>query len=352
MDSRNPGHPVNRSGFALILVILMGLILSVAALGMVTVGTREGLIAGATARRAQARILAEAGARSVFHGWSTRAFAELDLGEESPVDTDGPAQATVQRIDSTLFLIRAEARVPPESAMGAVARAGLLARVFDPARTGRSFPAAATVDGPADLQGGVIDGRDPCGSGRDAPGVVATAVVAEADAVVEGSPPVLLGAAPAPPAPDPLTAPIAGAIATITIAGGTVAPRPLTRNGRCAQDHRNWGAITPDHPCHALLPVVLVPHDLTITGGSSHAVVVAEGDLHVEDGARLHGLVLVRGTLTVQAGASIQGAARAGRLVLRGGSIRADPCTVDAALSAPALDAAYRPGGRWWIPMF
>lgn len=343
---------MNRSGFALLLVILMGLLLSVVALGMVAVGTREGMIAGATVRRAQARVLAEAGARSVFHGWSTRTFTDLELGEQRALVTYSQVDATVQRVDSTLFLIRTEARVPPGSAMGAVARAGLLARVFDPARTGRSFPAAATVAGPAELYEGVVDGRDVCGSGRNVPGLVAGAVVVGADAAVDGSPPVLLEAAPAPPAPDPLDASIAEVIATITTARETISPRPLARDGVCGEDHRNWGAIGPEHPCHALLPMVFAPHDLTISGGTARGVVVVDGDLHVEGGARLHGLVVVRGALTLESGSSIQGAARVGTLILHAGSIRSDPCTVDAALSAPALDAAYRPAGRWWVPVF
>lgn len=343
---------MNRSGFALVLVILMGLLLSVVALGMVAVGTREGLIAGATVRRAQARVLAEAGARSVFHGWSTRAFSEMELGEQRALPTETPTDATVQRVDSTLFLIRTEARVPPGSAMGAVARAGLLARVFDPTRTERSFPAAVTVAGSAELEEGVIDGRDACGSGRDVPGVLAGTVVVGADAAIDGSPPFLLEAAPAPPVPDPLGAPIAAAIATISIVRESISPRPLTRDGVCAEDHRNWGAIGPEHPCHALLPMVFAPHDLTISGGAARAVLVVEGDLHIEGSARVHGLVVVRGALTLESGSSIQGAVRVGTLILRGGSIRADPCTTDAVISAPALDAAYRPAGRWWIPVF
>lgn len=344
--------PVNRSGFALVMVILMGLLLSVVALGMVAVGTREGLIAGATVRRAQARVLAEAGARSVFDGWSTRAFSEMELGEQRALVTETPVDATVQRVDSTLFLIRTEARVPPGSAMGAVARAGLLARVFDPTRTGRSFPAAATVVGPAELHEGVIDGRDVCGSGRNVPGVVAGALVVGANAAIDGSPPFLLEPSLAPPAPDPLGAPIAEVIATSTIAREIISPRPLARDGVCTEDHRNWGAIGPEHPCHALLPIVFAPHDLTIDGGTARSVVVVDGDLHVGGGARLHGLVVVRGALTLESGSSIQGAARVGTLILHGGSIRADPCTVDDALSAPALDAAYRPAGRWWVPLF
>lgn len=346
---------MSRPGFALGLALLMSLLLSGIALGMMAAGTHEAAIAGAATRRAQARASAESGARTIFREWSTRAFVDLEPGDGRSVAAGGATAAFVERVDSTLYLIRVEARVPAGSAsgaIGAIGRAGLLVKGFDPSRTARSFAGAVTAPGAAILSDGVVDGQDRCGTGRDGPGLVAASLEADEDAVVRGSPAVLLSSVADPPRPDPLSPPLVAAIATILPTAGTLAPRPLTREGVCFEDSRNWGAIGPEHPCHALLPLVFADHDLTFSGGQARGVIVVAGDLRVGGGATVAGLVLVRGVLTVEAGSSIQGAVRADTLRLAGGAIHADPCTVDAALSAPALDRAYRPPGRWWVPVY
>lgn len=342
---------MRQPGFALVLVILMSMLLSMMAIGMVAVGTREVVIAGAAARRAQARATAEAGARLLFHGWSTRALSDLELGEGRPFHVSSGTAARVERVDSTLYLIRTRARVPSTGPAAAIARAGLLARTFDPERTARAFPASATVEGPATVTEGLIDGRDLCGSGRHAPGLFARSLVAGTEARIHGSPDVVLEET-TPLAPDPLTLPLVAAIATIRPGSGTVSPRPVAQGESCVEDGRNWGAPEPEHVCHPLLPLVFAPHDLIISGGQARAVIVVDGDLRLMGETRITGLVLVDGELTVEQGASIRGAARAHALFLRGGELLWDACVADAARSAPALDRAYRPSTRWWIPAF
>lgn len=343
---------MTRPGFALLFAMLMTLLLSMAALGMIALSTREAIVAGAAARRVQARAGAESVARTVFHTWSTRDFATMDPGETSPLTADAGTGIVIERIDSTLFLIRAEARVPPGAAAGAVSRAGLLARVFDPTRTTRSFPAAATVTGAATLLDGIIDGQDGCGSGRHGPGIMTPSLGQSSGAIVEGSPPVLLEDPPDPATADPLAPPLTAAIADLRPQPMTVSPRPLADGTECVRDSRNWGAVDPTHLCHTLRPLVFVDHDLTVSGGEAHGVLVVDGDLQVIGSARLAGLIVVHGTLTAGEGSSIRGAVRAGALILNGGAVMSDPCLRDGAVSAPALDAAYRPSTRWWIPVF
>lgn len=343
---------MTRPGFALLVAVVMTLLLSMAALGMIALSTKEAMIAGAAARRVQARARAESLARTVFHNWSTRDLAGMDAAETRPLTIDAGSSVVIERIDSTLFLIRAEARVPPAAPAAAVARTGLLAQVFDPTRTARSFPAATTITGAATLLAGLIDGRDGCGSGRAGVGIMTPSLQASSGVVIEGAPPVLLESPPDPAAPDPLGPPLVAAIATLRPQPMTISPRPLADGDVCVEDSRNWGAPDPDHLCHTLRPLVFVDQDLTISGGEAHGVLMVEGDLQIIGSARLTGLVVVRGTLTVGEGSSIRGAVRAGTLTLDGGSISSDPCTVDEAVSAPALDAAYRPATRWWIPVF
>lgn len=352
MGPLNPPVRVARPGFALTFAILLALLLSAAALGMVAVGITEVQLAGATLRHAEARVEAESLARALFRQWSTRTLTDLRPGASRSLLDGGATAAVVERADSTLFLIRTEVRVPPGSQVGAIGRAALLVRVFDPIRTVRAFPAAATVDGPATVTDGLIDGRDRCASGRAGPGVMARSLETGPGAVIEGSPPVLLETPPAPAPPDPLAPPLIAAIANLRPRRTTLAPRPRARHGVCLPDSLNWGALAPGHPCHSLLPVVFAGRDLTLAGGEARAVLVVDGDLRLTANTTLAGIVLVRGTLTLEAGAAVDGAVRAAGLVMRGGAIRAQPCTVDAARSAPALDAGYRPSRRWWLPAF
>lgn len=345
-----PGR--NRAGFALVFTILVALLLSAAALGMVAVGFTEIQLAGAVTRHTEARLEAESLARTLFRDWSTRPLADLEPGRDHALTEAPGSAAAVERVDTTLYLIRTEVRVPPGVPGGASGRASLLVSVFDPRRTAAAFPAAATVDGTASVAAGRLDGHDACGDGRDRPGLVARSLEAGPTAVIDGSPPLRLEPAPPPAAPDPLAPPLIAAIATLQPRMSTATPRPLARDGVCLEDPRNWGATAAAHPCHSLLPLVFADHDLTLSGGEARAVLVVHGDLRVTADSRFDGIVLVRDTLTVEAEALIRGAVRAGTLVLNGGAIRADPCAVDDASSAPALDAGYRPSDRWWIPAF
>lgn len=336
----------DRPGFALVFSLLLVLAMAVLAMGVLAVGTREREVAVAVQRRAQARQWAEAAALQAVRGWSTAAVLDMSPGEARLIPGMGPwSTAEVERIDSTLFLLRGRGAVPGPGG-AAAAGVGLLVRVLDPRALAGALPGTVTAEVSARVDGGAIDGSGVCGG--PAPGVVAPTAAVAPGAVVSGVPALHQAAAPPlPPALDP-----AGAVVLVatTVPGPTVTPRPLLAGGQCVPDAWNWGSPDPTHPCHDLLPI-RVASDLTVDGGVGLGIVLVDGDLRVTGGAELTGVVVVRGTLRLDAGSTIRGAARAAA-VISDGTLIHDGCAVARALATPPLDQAFRPPVRWWIPLF
>ena len=346
-----------RAGFAL--VLSMGLILALAVLGVgvVVVATREVAIAGAVTRRAQAVRVAEAGILDVVEAWSTREAVELGIGEHRVLRENDSTRATVTRIDTALFLVRGDGRVPGPRGPSA-AHAAALVRTLDPGRIARGFPGALTAGGRVSVaDAGFVVGSGPMATGPGpscegiGPGVVAPAVSAHPSAVVTGDPAIdSLATFPPGPALDPF-GPMATRLADIRYATPVATPRAITNDGACEPGPDNWGSPDPDHPCHDLFPTVTASN-LTVEGGHARAVLTVNGDLTLMGGAYFEGLVVIRGRLTVDGGSVVRGAVRADSAVVLDGGIVRDACAVREAASAPSLDRAYRPPDRWWIPVF
>jgi hypothetical protein len=342
-----------RPGFALIYALLTTMALSLVALGIMARGTAEAEIASAIAVQARARAAAEATALDLAEAWSTGAYLALPAGATVPAATaplEGAATATVTRLDSALFLLRVESIVERGRLAPTIAVAGLLVRILYPPALLAPFSAALTAIDRADVYGGEVNGEDPCGD--TVPGIGAPIASVGPAAHVTGDPPVLLEPAAAPHAPDPLASPAAAALATLALGAGTHIPRPLAGPDGCIEDDRNWGALAPDHPCHGLLPLIHADGPVTIAGGEGRGVLVVNGNARFQDASRFSGVVVVHGTLFVQDGSRLRGAVRAEKVVLLDGSIRRDHCEISPALAAPALDRAFRPPGRWWVPVF
>lgn len=337
-------------GFALVFSMLLVLALMALATGVLAVATREAWLAGAVSRKARADRRAESAALEAVESWSTRAVTDLPVGGRRRV-ADGTGETmAIERVDSGLFLVRTAARVPGPDGV-TTATAGLLVRVVLPGRLMETFPAALTADGPVTLAGGrVTSTGGGVGTCDDAaPGVFAADVTLGA-AEVGGDPPVYREAPPTPTAPDPLGPGLVAAVATVRSPGQTAVPRPVTVDGQCVPDRRNWGSPDPGHPCHDLRPVVLAG-TLVIAGGVGRGVLVVEGDLRIEGDAEMEGLIVVRGHLEL-AGGTVRGAVRARSASVTGGVIERDGCAAARVASAPALDAAFRPPTRWWVPTF
>ena len=351
---------IHRSGFALVFSLLLTLALMMLALGVLAVGTREATLAAAMVRKARAEREAEMAAVGVVRRWSTESVRDLPVGgERRETRDDTVSGAAIVRLDSALYLVRGEGRVPGPNGV-VVATAGLIVRTL--ASPADVAPAAVTATGVVTVAGGAVEGWPdssaaagawgvPCGA-DSAPGIVAPVVTVEADAVVTGVPPIHRGVPPEPPAPDPFAPSLLGEIADTRLSGTTVSPGPTTIGSACVPDRRNWGSPDPTHPCHAALPLVFADGDLTVSGGVGRMTLVVDGDLRITDGAVLYGLIVVRGHLEISGASTIRGAVRARSVEVTDGAVMRDGCAVRSAVTASALDRAFRPPSRWWIPLF
>lgn len=90
----------------------------------------------------------------------------------------------------------------------------------------------------------------------------------------------------------------------------------LRSDGSCDRSRpENWGApSTPEHPCSDYYPVVYIAGDLTVDAyQAGQGVLIVEGDLALRGGIEFHGVVLVKGRLTSEgAGGRIYGGALVG----------------------------------------
>lgn len=342
-----------RGGFVLLYSLVLILIAATLTAGMLALATREAVIARRYAELGRARADAEAEARSVFGSWSTTAYRDLPPGGKRTMPGRLPhTLAGVTRLDTTLFLISAESRVSTGPGPLLTARAGLLVRALDHGAIEAFFPAAVAATASATLMGGHVSGRDACrAEAAERPGVTAPEVSAEGTDV-DGDPAVQL-AAPVQASPGwPLDFAAAATFADIRLELSELTPRPRARDGSCAPSASNWGAISTLHPCGDLQQIIHAPADLIIRGGEGRGILVVDGDLIMDDDFEFHGLVLVRGRVWLRRGVRIRGAVRAETVALEDAEVRMDRCAFRAALGTPVLDRAYRPGERWWVPVF
>lgn len=342
-----------RGGFVLLYSLLLVLTGATLTAGMLALASREAAIARRYLELGRARTEAEAEARSVFAGWSTTEYRDLHPGMNRTEPGGRPhTRADVTRLDTTLFLISAESR----TAMGAgpllVARAGLLVRTLDVGAIEGLFPGAVLATTSAVLRGGHVSGVDACrADAGENPGVTAPEVSVDGTHV-EGDPAVRLDAPAAAPAGWPLDFENAAILADIRLDVPELTPRPHAVGGSCVPGPSNWGAISTPHPCGDHQQIIYAPADLTIHGGEGRGILVVGGDVSVKGPFEFHGLVVVRGRASLLPGVRIRGSVRAGTVALEDADVRLDRCAIRAALGAPALDRAYRPGERWWVPLF
>lgn len=350
-----------RPGFILLYSVVLVLVLSILAAGMLGVAARESQIARTHVRLVQARATAESAVRVASagaQGWQD----SVGTGETwtwvptvaAGGTTERPAEVTVTRLDNTLYLVRADARWASAGAAekgGAVTRTAALLRLLDPELALASFPAAVSADSLAEVREGAVSGMDACtGSTHSLAGVIAPRVEVRGGRI-DGAPPIDARAPPARPLDDPLAPAVVAAIRDIAPTGtGTAEPGSV--GGTCVPDTWNWGAIAPLHPCHEHLPLVGADGDLVLHGGEGRGILVVDGDLELQGPFDFHGLVLSTGRLVVGDDVQIRGAARARHMVIDGGVVNLDSCAARAVIAASAFQIPLRPASRWWVPPF
>jgi hypothetical protein len=347
-----------RPGFALAVSLLLVVVLAALGAAMLALGAREAEIAAAMARRSDARATAESAVRWQLATWSTRIHAGLAVGEPpvalipattAALDTDSSAFVTLTRLATRSFLIEGTGR-SGHGGLPSIARAAVLVRTFDAEAMAHAFRAGVAARDSVLLHGGEVSGMDSCG-GEPVPAILAPYWASGPEARLHGDPPALTGAPPDIPLPDPFVDPLVAAVATVTIPGGFVAPRPWIGTDGCVDDPHNWGALSATSVCYERLPLIRATGELGVGGGEGRGLLVTAADLHLQ-GVHFHGVIMVHGRLTVDDGSVVRGAVRARTAEIHGGAITYDACAVRDALFAGGLDGPFRPGDRWWVPVF
>ena len=370
-----------REGFALPAAIFSLVLLSALVAGAVFVSTEELRSGRADGADQRALAAAEWALDRAILGWDARRNLEQPVGRTDTLLTEyGPPNDRV---------IVAATHVQPDAVwMTATAtrggdRRGIPARHTIGASlrldgTGIVPRAALTTAGTVSVDGGIVDGRDAAALGDstttcpentsaagiavpDVSRVTCVACATSRDSGVFGAPAIDSSG---------LTESAFAALGETTIAslvrrasidlsGGLVTPQPVSVNGVCDRaDPLNWGDPGMSSSCVAWLPVIHVRGSVVLGPGSvGQGILVADGSVQVDGGARFVGLVLAGGDITVTGqGAEIAGAAFAGMtdlaavsLVMGGGAIRFSSCAVRRASIGTAR--LVRTAGRWWVEL-
>jgi hypothetical protein len=336
-----------RSGFALVLSLVLTVAMAVLGAGMLVVAARETEIAAAVVQGRRGQALAETAVRVLVADWSTRVYGPLAVGETAAVPGEPAAgvRAWVTRLGTTLFLVEAAAG----AGVGQPAAAALV-RALDAAAMAAAVPGAVVADSAVWLHAGMVSGLGSCGDAPDAAAVVAPLVDVAPGAELEGAPAVVAALPPDFPAPEALTEPLLSRLATVRLPPGELADWPDPGTGACATGAGVAAGDSTGSDCWPP-PFIHVPGDLQVRSGEGQGLLLVAGDLQLL-GFRFEGLVLATGRLALDSGTVIVGAARAATVEVRDARVTFDACAVRRAFGAGGLDGAFRPGHRWWIPRF
>lgn len=332
----------NRSGIALLLVLVMLLVLDLLVFGLITIATRERVIVDARVRRAELELRSDARLR-----WAQRHWPAVRRGGHNFLTIDTAAEG--------LFLIR-----PSEEQRG---DAALVIRTLASRSLLAAFPAGITTDGPLMLGGGsVIDVSTArsftCESDsiplHTGPGIVwpyGWPLLLSGSRV--DAQPAVVNAVPALP---PALVDTLQGLADHE-ASGSVSFELIPDGQACDAAHlRVWGGqLQRVRLCSTDYPVVSVVDHLVVSG-QLRGVMLVTGTLRLAAGAQFTGAILLAGgSLLAESGTRIRGAIRgsaARPILLSGAHLRFDPCAVWTALvSSDALNQPL-PITRTWVPSF
>jgi len=125
--------------------------------------------------------------------------------------------------------------------------------------------------------------------------------------------------------------------ADVTVAAN-VSPSPSEALGACViTEPTNWGdPERPWRPCGQHFALRKAVGSLRVAGGAGQGVLIVDGDLVLDAGARFYGLAIASGALRVESGGELVGMAvtTGGADVAAGGLVRASACWAALALAA------------------
>ena len=366
----------SRPGFALPSAIIALVLLSALIAGALFVATEELRAGRGDVADQRALSVAEWALERAIANWDARHNSRIGVGQ-SVVIAQGdavsrePFDVTATRVQRNAFWVTARGssgvdggRTPARHTIAASVR--LVGPTF-PLRAALSVGAAVTIDN------GVVDGRDPRTSTDlacrdDTPADLAGIVTPDTAAVcgvsctgaipsgVFGAPPVASGSS---LTSDSTVSGMAAAVASFSLAAGSYAPRPALAGGDCDRnDPLNWGEPGGSSLCADYFPVIHVAGDLVMNAGAmGQGLLVADGSVRLEAGARFVGVVIAKNDIAVVGpGAMIDGIAFAGDVdradgtrVADGGAITFNRCAVRRAELAAAR--LVRTRERWWLEL-
>jgi hypothetical protein len=325
-------------GAALVAVVLITLALFAIGHGLLGLSLGELAASRAAVRLVESNAAAESAVKLELRAPGASWLDSVAVGGERAVLTRsfGRAEgsAVVWRLSAESWWVEGTGSVGT-----AEARTARLAWALDPLTRILALPGAVTVavSAPVELAGSVEMGRltvvDPPMDPTDCPWMTQL----DAHYALEPLFPVAALTADTLPSLGVLGFPeLLDAVDVLV--GGTVSPSPVEALGTCVvMEPSNWGdPDRPWRPCAAHLALRKSLGSLRVIGGTGQGVLVVDGDLVLDEGARFHGLVLARGALRVEGGAELVGMAVAtgGAHIGPGGGVRASACWATRALAA------------------
>ena len=380
--TRSSRAAIDRRGIALPAAIMALVLLSALVAGALYVSTEELRAGRGDVASERALAAAESALERAVVAWDPQRSTSLSIGTSATVErwssaSGDRAEVTATRVGArTIWLTAASSGADGRTIPARHTIAASLRLV------GPRFPlsAALTAAGKVTIRDATVEGRDASTGGAplmacadDANADVAGLAVPDAllacgvtcsggiPAGVSGSPPVTVDAsltiASAFSFGDDTPATLARR-AALVLPGGTFTPRPSVTGDACnVQDPLNWGDPA-DGACGNLFRIVHVRGDAVLGAGSvAQGVLLVDGALRVEPGARFVGVVVAANDIEVLGvGASITGAAfamdadRAGEsLVADGAEVRFSSCAVRR--TELGIARLVRTPGRWWAEL-
>lgn len=302
-----------RTGAALVMALLLLVVLDCIVLGTLHISLQEHRIGQNRRGVLQLRLDAESALRQIAGTWP-EAFDSVVAGGHITVRVpDIPAaHVDAERLGEDLYVLDAAAVEPAPRAGRATAR--LLVR--PPVLPRGSDPAAAP------LSAGALVRVLPAGT-------------------------LTIGASACDASPPDHAVLLSASASLIVEPGGIVqAPAGLLADGSLTTDFTRLAALSADRA-----GVSVVSGD-TVVQEVSAGILIVDGNLTLDAGARHDGLVIVRGSLTLGAGAVLVGAAQALGGAVLGGELRWDRCVVEDLVEAARFRSATPAGARPRLPSF
>ena len=372
-----------RRGFALPTAFFVLVILSTLIVGALFVATEELRAGRSDVADQRALATAEWALEEAAARWDPRHNTAMGVGERAEVlssASDGDSVRVVAtRTQRRAVWIAARATSRDGRTIPARRVVGGSYRLIGPTL---ASGAALTAGGRVTVTtGGLVAGMDVAATassaracGGEPPASVAGIAVPDSTDVcgetcsstppagVEGEPPVIPGPLPTDPSFSAFgddTRATLSRRATLVLEPGTYVTRPASDGTACiASDPENWGDPAATSPCADHFPIVHVRGDAVLGPGSvGQGVLLVDGDVTFEAGARFAGIVIASNAIVVRgAGAEISGVALAANAngagatrIESGGAIRYGGCVARAA--ALGVAQLVRTPDRWWAEL-